>query len=272
MEDTKNRKSTNALHREGQNRKKKGEIMSEQEMGYIHSFQSLGTVDGPGVRFVVFLAGCPMRCLYCHNPDTWAGEAGEAYTASELLSRLLRNRAFYKTGGITVTGGEPLMQLVFLTELFELAKAEGIHTCLDTSGVTFHEAPEYLAKLDRLLAVTDLVMLDIKHMDSEKHKKLTGHGNERILAFAKHLRESRIKMRVRRVIVPGLTDSPEELAALGRFLRDFDNLERIEVLPYHTLGRAKYEKLGLPYPLGDTPQASSEDAKAALALIEESRK
>lgn len=239
--------------------------------GRIHSIETFGTVDGPGVRFVVFLAGCPMRCLYCHNPDTWNKGAGKAYTAPELLARMLRNRAFYKTGGITATGGEPLMQLEFLTELFALAKAEGVHTCLDTSGVTFHDDPEYLAKLDRLLAATDLVMLDIKHIDSEVHRKLTGHGNERVLAFARYLRESRVKMWVRHVLVPGLTDRREDLAALGRFLRDFDNLEKIEVLPYHTLGRAKYESLGLPYPLGDTPQATAAEAGAALAVIEENR-
>lgn len=237
--------------------------------GQIHSIESFGTVDGPGVRFVVFFEGCPMRCLYCHNPDTWVPGAGETYTASALIKRMLRNRSFYHTGGITATGGEPLMQLDFLTELFERAKKEGIHTCLDTSGATFHEDEAYLARLDRLLAVTDLVMLDIKHMDEDTHRKLTGHGNQHILAFAKYLREKKVKMRVRHVIVPGYTDSKEELAALGRFLKDFDNLEKVEALPYHTLGKAKYENLGIPYPLGDTPQLTAKDAAAALAVIKE---
>lgn len=237
--------------------------------GQIHSIETFGTVDGPGVRFVVFFEGCPMRCLYCHNPDTWVPGAGETLTASALIARMLRNRSFYSTGGITATGGEPLMQLDFLTELFELAKANGINTCLDTSGVTFHQEPQYLARLDRLLAVTDLVMLDIKHMDEETHRVLTGHGNKHILAFAKYLREKKVKMRVRHVIVPGYTDDKEELAALGRFLKDFDNLEKIEALPYHTLGKAKYENLGIPYPLGDTPQLTAKDAEAALAVIRE---
>ena len=237
--------------------------------GQIHSIESFGTVDGPGVRFVVFLEGCPMRCLYCHNPDTWVPGAGDTYTASALIERMLRNRSFYHTGGITATGGEPLMQLDFLTELFERAKKEGIHTCLDTSGATFHEDEAYLARLDRLLAVTDLVMLDIKHMDEDAHRKLTGHGNKHILAFAEYLCRKKVKMRVRHVIVPGYTDGKEELAALGRFLKDFDNLEKVEALPYHTLGKAKYENLGIPYPLGDTPQLTAKDAAAALAVIKE---
>lgn len=238
--------------------------------GHIHSIESFGTVDGPGVRFVIFFEGCPMRCLYCHNPDTWAADAGELYTAEQLISKFKRNRSFYQTGGITATGGEPMIQLDFLTELFELAKSEGIHTCLDTSGVTFQpHSADYLAKLDRLLAVTDLVMLDIKHMDEDKHRALTGHTNKQILAFAQYLNEKHIPMRVRHVIVPGYTDDREEQLALGAFLKGFSNIEKIEALPYHTLGKAKYENLGIPYPLGDTPQLTGKDAAAALAVIKE---
>lgn len=235
--------------------------------GIIHSIETFGTVDGPGLRFVVFLEGCPMRCLYCHNPDTWVPGAGEVHSASALIARMMRNIEFYRSGGITATGGEPLMQLDFLIELFELAKKNRIHTCLDTSGVTFHETPAYLEKIDRLLAVTDLVMLDLKHMDDTVHRTLTGHGNKNILAFARYLQKKGVKMRVRHVIIPGYTDGEEELAALGRFLKDFDNLEKVEALPYHTLGKAKYENLGIPYPLGDTPALTSKDAKAALAII-----
>ena len=235
--------------------------------GIIHSIETFGTVDGPGLRFVVFLEGCPMRCLYCHNPDTWVPGAGEVHSASALIARMMRNIEFYRSGGITATGGEPLMQLDFLIELFELAKKNRIHTCLDTSGVTFHETPAYLEKIDRLLAVTDLVMLDLKHMDDTVHRTLTGHGNKNILAFARYLQKKGVKMRVRHVIIPGYTDGEEELAALGRFLKDFDNLEKVEALPYHTLGKAKYENLGIPYPLGDTPALTSKDAKTALAII-----
>jgi len=235
--------------------------------GLIHSIETFGTVDGPGLRFVVFFEGCPMRCLYCHNPDTWVPGAGQTHSASALIARMMRNVEFYRSGGLTATGGEPLMQLDFLIELFELARKNRIHTCLDTSGVTFHETPAYLEKIDRLLAATNLVMLDIKHMDADKHKELTGHGNKNILAFARYLQKKGVPMRVRHVIIPGYTDDEEELAALGKFLSEFDNIEKIEALPYHTLGKAKYENLGIPYPLGDTPALTSKDAKAALAII-----
>ena len=191
--------------------------------GKIHSFESFGTVDGPGVRFVVFLQGCPMRCLYCHNPDTWnASDAKHEMSAADVLEKMTRNLPFYKSGGITVTGGEPLMQTDFVTELFSLAKAEGIHTCIDTSGICFSHSPEARAKIDTLLSVTDLVMLDIKHIDSESHKRITSHGNENVLGFAKHLDEIGKPMRVRYVLLPGYTDSDEALSGLGEFLKDFE--------------------------------------------------
>ena len=241
--------------------------------GYVHSIETFGTVDGPGVRFVVFLQGCPMRCLYCHNPDTWAVGAGKPYEAEALLARMTRNMPFYETGGITATGGEPLLQLDFLTELFEAAKREGIHTCLDTSGATYRMGDEaYGDQIDRLLDATDLVMLDLKHADPEKHRILTGHGNQRILAFAEHLRRRGIPMRVRHVLAPGYTDSEEDLKALGRLLAHFDNLTEVEVLPYHVLGRPKYENLGLDYPMGDAPQLTERDAAHAKAIIEGARK
>ena len=238
-------------------------------VGHIHSIETFGTVDGPGVRFVVFFQGCPMRCLYCHNPDTWVAGAGNTFTPSELMAKMLRNVAFYQTGGITATGGEPLLQLDFLIELFTLAKENSIHTCLDTSGITFHKAPAYLEKIDRLLAVTDLVMLDIKHASDAAHQALTGCSNTPVLAFAEYLNEKGIAMRVRHVLVPGYTDSEADLATLGRLLQRFSNLEKIEVLPYHTLGKAKYENLGMPYPLGDTPQLTAKDAANALAVIKQ---
>ena len=182
--------------------------------GKIHSIETFGTVDGPGVRFVVFFQGCPMRCLYCHNPDTWHLSDFQAeYSAGELIEKMKRNLPFYKTGGITATGGEPLMQIEFLTELFRLAKDEGIHTCLDTSGITFSEDSETLSKFDTLIGLTDLVMLDIKHIDSEKHKELTGKSNEAPLSFANYLRKRGTLMRVRHVLIPGYTDAPEQLRA-----------------------------------------------------------
>ena len=241
--------------------------------GNIHSIETFGTVDGPGVRFVVFFQGCPMRCLYCHNPDTWAVGAGKSYEADALLARMTRNLPFYEGGGLTATGGEPLLQFEFLTELFALAKKEDIHTCLDTSGATYRAGDrEYEAKIDRLLDVTDLVMLDIKHADPEKHRMLTGHGNERILAFGEHLRRRGIPMRVRHVLAPGYTDSDADLAALGRLLKGFDNLTEVEVLPYHVLGKPKYENLGIDYPMGDAPALTERDAAQAKAIIERARK
>ena len=157
--------------------------------GYIHSTESFGTVDGPGIRFVVFMQGCPLRCLYCHNPDTWDKEKGKETTADELLTEYNKNREFYKRGGITVTGGEPLLQLDFVTELFRKSKEQGIHTCLDTSGIVFNKnSAEQVSRFDELIKHTDLVMLDIKHIDPEKHKTLTGSQNSNVLDFAEYLR------------------------------------------------------------------------------------
>ena len=239
-------------------------------LGYIHSFESFGTVDGPGVRFVVFFQGCPMRCMYCHNPDTWNTNIGVRYSSEEIIEKITRNAPFYTTGGLTATGGEPMLQLDFLTELFTLAKRNNINTCLDTSGVIFDpDNAELVKKTDVLLNVTDLVMLDIKHIDDEEHKKLTSRTNKNILAFAKYLNKKGVKMRGRHVIVPGVTDKREELSALGAFLKSFTNIEKIETLPYHTLGKAKYEKLGIEYPLGNTPQLSEKDAEKALKIIED---
>ena len=236
--------------------------------GKIHSFESFGTVDGPGVRYVVFLQGCPMRCLYCHNPDTWDISAAKyELFAEEVLKKMTRNLPFYKTGGITVTGGEPLMQIDFVTELFALAKDAGIHTCLDTSGIFFNNSPETLAKFEKLLAVTDLVMLDIKHIDNSKHKNITGHSNNAVLSFAKYLNETKKPMRIRYVLLPDYTDSKDDLNKLGEFLKDFTNIEKIEVLPYHELGRVKYEKLGIPYPLKDTRVPTQKETETANAMI-----
>ena len=179
-------------------------------IGYIHSKESFGTVDGPGIRYVLFLQGCPLRCKYCHNPDTWEPGRGEAITVEEVLYEYNKNKAFYSKGGITVTGGEPLLQTDFVTELFKRAKERKIHTCIDTSGVTYNpKNTEYINKLDELMQYTDLVMLDIKHIDDESHKVLTGAGNKNILAFAKYLEEKNIPLWVRHVVVPGITDTPE---------------------------------------------------------------
>jgi pyruvate formate lyase activating enzyme len=222
--------------------------------GRIHSLESFGTVDGPGVRFVVFVQGCPMRCAYCHNPDTWAMTGGTMMEPSEILEQYERNISFYTGGGITVTGGEPLMQVDFLIDLFTLAKQQNIHTCIDSSGIAFNRSNAALMeKMDKLMTVTDLVMLDIKHIDPEKHLELTGQHNENILDFCKYLDEKGIDMWIRHVVVPGITDDDVYLEKLGYFIGQFHNLKALDVLPYHTMGEKKYESLGIPYKLHGVP-------------------
>ncbi|MBQ7352572.1 MAG: pyruvate formate lyase-activating protein [Clostridia bacterium] len=234
-------------------------------IGHIHSIESFGTVDGPGVRFVVFFQGCPMRCLYCHNPDTWNFNSGHEYTADEIITKMTRNLPFYKTGGITATGGEPLCQIDFLIELFSLAKERGIHTCLDTSGCTFSDVNK--EKLDTLLKLCDLIMLDIKHIDNDKHIKLTGRSNKSILDFARYVKTQGVELRIRHVLIPKINDDLESLTSLADFLKELLPLEKIEVLPYHDLGVFKYESLGVEYPLKGTPVANESDAKKALEII-----
>lgn len=228
--------------------------------GRIHSIESFGTVDGPGMRLVIFLQGCPMRCAYCHNPDSWAMEGGHPMTPEEILAQYEKNRPFYRGGGITATGGEPLMQLDFLTELFTLAKRKEIHTCIDTSGVTFNpKNSALLTKLERLMSLTDLVMLDIKHIDPAFHRDLTGHSNAHILQFAVWLEKQEKDFWVRHVVVPGLTDDDRSLYELGRFLGQFRHLKALDLLPYHSMGVPKYAQLGMTYPLAGTPDMDKEE-------------
>jgi len=233
--------------------------------GHIHSTESFGTVDGPGVRFVVFFQGCPMRCKYCHNPDTWNFSGGTERTAEDLMKEYDSYKEFYKTGGITATGGEPLVQAEFLAQLFKLAKSKGVHTCLDTSAGVYD--PNSHEKIDEALKYTDLVMLDIKHIDNDCHKKLTGIGNRNILAFAEHIRDLGIPVWIRHVVVPGITDKYEELFALGEYLSNLSNLKALDVLPYHDMAKTKYQELGLEYPLGNTPPLTKEEAIKARETI-----
>ena len=236
--------------------------------GYIHSIETCGTVDGPGLRYVIFLQGCPMRCQYCHNPDTWEPGKGTEMSVDKVLEKFYSNLPFYKNGGVTVTGGEPMMQIDFLIELFTKLKKDGVHTCLDTSGIMFQPAsPEMMRKTDRLIEVTDLVMLDIKHIDNEKHKKLTSHSNERILAFARYLDEKHVPIWVRHVIVPGITLYRDYLERLGEFMATLSNVKALDVLPYHSMGKVKYENLKIEYPLKDTREATKQEAVAAKNII-----
>lgn len=231
--------------------------------GRVHSVETFGTVDGPGTRLVVFCQGCPMRCAYCHNPDTWevvpvdapegeqpGARPGRRVSVGEVLETFERNRPFYRRGGITVSGGEPLMQPGFVGALFAAAHAAPggrIHTCLDTSGIAFDpDAPE---RTGEVLDHTDLVLLDIKHADVAGHLRLTGQRQERILAFGDELARRGIKTIVRHVAVPGITDAPDELAGVGRIIARWPNVVGLDVLPYHTMAVAKYERLGIDYPL-----------------------
>ena len=213
------------------------------------------------------LAFC-RRCQYCHNPDTWKMNAGSVRSARSLIGDYERNKAFYKNGGITVTGGEALMQIDFLLELFALAKEKGIHTCLDTSGITYKPGNSgYNDKLDKLMELTDLVMLDIKHIDPEGHKALTGHDNAGILAFAQYLAQKKIPVWIRHVVVPGITDDPGQLTRLGAFIGRLPNVQALDVLPYHIMGVCKYKELDIPYPLEGVPAATQNQAKEAKKII-----
>ena len=250
---------------------------NKNALGRVHSIESFGTVDGPGIRLVIFLQGCPMRCLYCHNPDTWNAMGGSETSVSEIISEYEKNRAFYKAGGITVTGGEPLWQIDFVTALFREARMRDIHTCIDTSGITFNEKnEECVRRFDELMKYTSLVMLDIKHIDTEKHKTLTGVGNDNVLAFARYLEKKKVPLWVRHVVIEGYTDDEADLTRLGEFIGSLSNLTALDVLPYHTLGVKKYEELGLEYPLKGLAPLQKEKALEAkqtiLAAIKKVRK
>ena len=217
-------------------------------VGNIHSYESFGAADGPGVRFIVFLHGCNFRCVYCHNPDTWAtAEAASHATPEEVLAKALRYRSYWGSeGGITVSGGEPMLQAEFVAELFELAHAEGVNTCLDTAGGPFRRDSE---PVKRLLAATDTVLLDLKAMDPELHRKVTGADNANVFDCARYLAGNNIATWIRHVNVPGLTDSQTEIKALEDFVATLPNVVKTEYLPYHTYGVEKWRKLGIPYSL-----------------------
>ena len=241
--------------------------------GRVHSLETFGLVDGPGVRFVVFMQGCAMRCQYCHNPETWSGDSAEVqrFEPKTLFERIYRYRRYWgrdgKNGGITVSGGEPLLQMEFVTEFFQKAKKKGVHTALDTAGQPFSMEPEFLQRFDALMEVTDLVILDLKEIEDDKHRALTGKTNQNILQMATYLSDHGKPMWIRHVLVPGLTDDPEGLKKTGAFIAGLRTVERVEVLPYHTLGLFKWEKLGIPYTLEGVRPPSEEEKKQAEELL-----
>ncbi len=239
---------------------------------FVHSLESFGTVDGPGTRFVVFLKGCNLRCKFCHNPDTWKLDGAIEMTAEEILNEYEKVKEFV-TGGITVTGGEPLLQLDFLIEFSKLAKERGIHMCIDTSGGVYNNQNKRQdARLRELFENIDLVMLDIKHIDSVGHRELVGIKNERVLQFAKFLDSIGQEMWIRHVLVPTITLDDKLLYRLGMFIGELEHVIGIEVLPYHTMALVKYEQLNYDYPLKGVRQAEKEEAERARQIILLARK
>ncbi|WP_298646412.1 pyruvate formate-lyase-activating protein [uncultured Proteiniphilum sp.] len=232
-------------------------------LGRIHSLESFGTVDGPGIRFVVFLQGCPLRCLYCHNPDTWDPKQTGKYLLSpeELLAEVLRYKSFIAKGGVTVTGGEPLLQPEFLLEFFSLCKENSIHTALDTSGAISSQA------VYKVLDVVDLVLLDVKSIDADQHKKLTGVRIDNTLHCLNYLEEKNIPVWIRHVIVPGWTDDDLLLEKTADYLAPYRCIEKVELLPYHNMGVRKYEQLGMEYRLENTPPLSKERLENARNIF-----
>ena len=236
--------------------------------GNIHSVETFGSVDGPGVRFLIFFQGCPMRCRYCHNADTWRVNSDNQMTADELLDKAERYRSYWgKEGGVTVSGGEPLLQIDFLLELFEKAKQRGVNTCIDTAGQPFSRQEPFFSKFERLCALTDLFLVDIKHIDSERHRQITRHGNENILDMLRYLSDIKKPVWIRHVLVPGLTDDDDALRRTRAFIETLDNVQKIEVLPYHSLGAYKWQELGIDYPLKDTQPPSAERVKNAEDIL-----
>ena len=230
----------------------------------IHSFESLGAVDGPGVRFVIFVQGCSLKCKYCQNRDTWDLHGGQEYSVDEILEKILRFKNYIMpNGGVTISGGEPLLQAKFLIELFTKLKEHNIHTCIDTSG-----SFDITDDIKRLINLTDLFLLDIKCINDEKCLELTGISNKKELNFAKYLSDSNKPLWIRQVLVPGITDDEQDLLKLKEFISSLQTVEKVEVLPYHDLGKFKWEKLDLKYPLEGYRTASSEDAKRAKDILE----
>ena len=240
----------------------------ENMKGFIHSTESFGSVDGPGVRFVIFVAGCPMRCQFCHNPDTWNMQVGEQKSADELLAQALRYRSYWKDGGgITVSGGEPLLQMDFMIELFQKAKEKGINTTIDTSGAPFTRKEPFFGKFNELMKYTDLLLVDIKHIDDEQHKLLTGQTNKNILDMARYLSEIGKPVWIRHVLVPERSDKDEYLKELYEFIKTLGNVEKVEVLPYHTFGEYKWKELGYDYPLAGIEPPTKERIKNANEIL-----
>lgn len=238
------------------------------QTGRVHSTESFGSVDGPGIRFLIFLQGCAMRCRYCHNPDTWATDGGEIKTVGELLDTAEKYRAYWgKEGGVTVSGGEPLLQIDFLIDLFTEAKRRGIHTCIDTAGQPFTRNEPFISKFRALCALTDLFLVDIKHIDPGPHRQLTGRDNANILELLTYLSKMQKPVWIRQVLLPGVTDDEAALIRTRAFLDTLENIQKVEVLPYHSFGAYKWEELGIPYTLSDALPPTKEQVERAEKIL-----
>ena len=252
-------------------------MSTEKIMGKVNSWESFGAADGPGLRYVIFLQGCHMRCKYCHNPETWSLNGGEEISAEDAFKTVMRYKNYWGsnfdkakgriTGGITISGGEALLQIDFVTEVFRLAKEQGVHTTLDTSGNPFTFEEPFKSKFDKLMEVTDLFMLDIKEIEDDKHKELTKWTNINILEMAKYLSDNGKEMWIRHVLVPGITDDEEGLKKLKSFVDDLKTVSKVEILPYHTLGLEKWKNLKIDYPLEGVKTPTKEEVKKAEELL-----
>jgi pyruvate formate lyase activating enzyme len=237
--------------------------------GNIHSIETFGTVDGPGIRYVIFTQGCLLRCQFCHNADTWEIGTGKQMSVEEIINDLTSYLPFIESsgGGITVSGGEPLLQIPFLIDLFKACKKIGIHTTIDSSGGCYSTAPLFQEQLNELLKYTDLILLDLKHINRKKHIRLTGMANDHILEFARLLSERKIPVWIRHVLVPSITDDEQDLNDLGDFIGTLNNVKKVEILPYHKLGVYKWETLGLDYPIKEVEPPSEAQVKEAYQIL-----
>ena len=236
--------------------------------GAIHSIETFGSVDGPGIRFIVFLKGCNLRCKYCHNVDTWDPHSDDMRTADEILDFAERYRSYWgEEGGITVSGGEPLLQIDFLIDLFKKAKERGINTCIDTAVQPFTKEEPFFSKFEELMKYTDLLLVDIKHIDREEHIKLTGLPNDNIKECFEYLDQIGKPIWIRHVLVPGITDNDEYLRETRKFIEKFSNIKRIDVLPYHSMGQMKFKELGIPYQLEGVESPTTERVENARAIL-----
>ena len=229
----------------------------------VHSIESFGTVDGPGIRYVLFMQGCNLKCKYCQNRDTWEIEFGELKSVNEIFEKILRYKNYIcRNGGVTVTGGEPLLQYEFLIDFFKKLKKENIHKCIDTSGMV-----SISDKMKELIELTDLFLLDIKHIDSEKCKQLVGVSNQRELEFAKYLSENGKHMWIRQVLIPGVTDGKDDLIKLKDFISKLNNVDKVELLPFHNMGSYKWKELGLKYEFENIKEAEKNDIEKAKKIL-----